>query len=101
MDSELAQRAFALGPGAAWQRGSSTSWDTLPALPAPLVLLSTSKDLWQWNFLPGVTPCHAGDGCSALPGGELCPGTAVGIDGTSSSQGVPNPHTPDGMGAAG
>ncbi|XP_031988323.1 adhesion G protein-coupled receptor B2 isoform X5 [Corvus moneduloides] len=36
----------------------------------PLALLNTSKDLRQWNLLPGVTPCHAGDGTG---GAQLFP----------------------------
>lgn len=40
-DTEPAQRALALRPGAAWQRSSSTAWNMLPALPSSLCSSST------------------------------------------------------------
>lgn len=105
MDTERAQRALALQPGAAWQRGSSSGWDTLPALPSSLWLFSTPpRTLGSGIFCLGSLPAMLGvlgssrwaDGWwRALPWHRLLL-TAVGMDGIVTSQGVPiaakSPH---------
>lgn len=115
-DTELAQRALALRPAAAWQRGSSTAWHTLPTLPSSLWLSSTPPRIFGSGIcclesLPAMLEMAPG-----VPGSSRWahgPGTKLllklGIDGTCTHTGrvspvLPHPLipcSPGGMGAAG